>query len=49
MNRGQKGGIFQPQTLDIDQSIIDNNLRIVEGDDEEQIVKSLTGMFQTSY
>lgn len=31
MNRGKSGGLFQPQTLDIDESIFDRNLKIVTG------------------
>lgn len=43
------GGIFQPQTLDVDETIFDRNLRIVDGEDgsgdggRQDVLSSLLG------
>ena len=40
--RGKNSGVFQPQILDVDESIFDNNLKIVDGKDLDD---TLSGIF----
>jgi hypothetical protein len=36
MNISQSGGVFQPQTLEVDERIFDKNLRIIDDDDSNE-------------
>lgn len=40
--RGKSNGVFQPQTLDVDETIFDKNLKIV---DDQELDDQLTGIF----
>ena len=41
-SRSKSKGVFQPQTLDVDESIFDKNLKIV---DDQGIDDQMTGIF----
>ena len=41
-HRSKSNGVFQPQTLDVDESIFDKNLKIV---DDQELDDQLTGIF----
>jgi hypothetical protein len=43
-----KPGFFQPVTLDVDEKIIDRNLKIVTDDTEEEFSSIFPGMTQSS-
>ena len=43
-----KPGFFQPVTLDVDEKIIDRNLKIVTDDTEEEFSSIFPGMTQAS-
>ena len=39
--RGKSSGVFHPQTLDVDESIFDNNLKIVDGKDIDDTISGI--------
>ena len=42
--RGKEKGCFQPQTLDIDETIFDKNLKIVDNELETQLSGAFPGL-----
>ena len=42
MNSSKKTGVFQPQTLDVDETIFDKNLKII---DDNELDDNISGLF----